>query len=314
MAKLKPDTEQMRLLADAGFQLIPLHGYWETRVKAGKRRELGKAPLDRGWTTQTYCNERVLRDARTSGRNVGVRLRSTDLVVDVDPRAIDGGILAARRKLVELGVDLEVYPTVATGSGGFHIYMSKTGNLIMRDHLPGGWRGIEFKSLGRQVVAPGSIHPNRGTYAFVSNHFDIDDLWLGAPSVPPQLLAAGKRPNPVTRSSTTVGRGTHSPEEIATILGHMDVEDFRDHDTWLRFMMSIHHASDGEAIEEFVEWCEGDPSFVGHGANIRYRWSSLRRHGIGLGTLYMFMKRQGCAHLVDRRPRVVTANEFAGAQ
>lgn len=307
------DTAYMRALIDGGYQLIPLHGHLQTvrsRGSDGKTRQLGKAPRDKRWTTMHYDNESVLQRASASGWNVGVRLRACDLVLDIDPRSIQGGIPAAKRKLRTLGVRLRDYPAVATGSGGYHLYMWKPAGLAMLDHLPDGWKGIEFKTVGRQVVAPGSIHPNGTPYRWADTDFDPDDLWLGAPKAPNRLLKAGRRPKVRQRAGSGEGQGEHPAGEIATILRHLDAEDFREHDRWLNLMMAVHHASAGAACEEFVEWCEGDPLYAGDGEEIRYRWESLRRHGIGLGTLYKFMKEHGCAHLIERRARVVPVDEI----
>ncbi len=316
MANVKINVEQMRPLDAGGYQLIPLHGYRQvarSRNSIGVRRKLGKAPLDKRWTTRPYRNEEVLSGAETSNRNVGVRLRSTDLIVDIDPRSIQGGIPAAKRKLRSLGVRLRDYPAVSTGSGGYHLYMCKPAALPVRDHLPDAWKGIEFKTIGRQVVAPGSIHPNGKPYTWAETDFDPDDLWLGAPTAPANLLRAAKRKIAKPSSFGRDGQGDHPCGEISTILGHMNVEDFRDHGQWLQLMMAVHHASAGQACEEFVNWCEGDPLYATDGEEIRHRWASLRRHGIGLGTLYKFMRDQGCSHLIERRPRVVPHDEFGEA-
>ena len=45
-----------------------------------------EAPLDFNWTTKTYDSRAVLERCIANNRNVGVRLKSDQLVVDVDPR------------------------------------------------------------------------------------------------------------------------------------------------------------------------------------------------------------------------------------
>ncbi|SFS68048.1 Primase C terminal 2 (PriCT-2) [Sulfitobacter marinus] len=294
----KTDPAQMTVLSAAGYTLIALHP-WDAKTKCprtGRLRLRGKSPIHNDWTTRPYRNADALEHARKGG-NVGVRLATSDLVVDVDPRNIDGGQKGKLSALKAIGLNPDHFPTVLTGGGGLHLYMTKPPHLSVVDGLP-DVPGIEFKTFGRQVVAPGSLHPSGKPYLWSSVP---DDLWLGAPGAPEKLLRLIRRPKqPVALSGQ--GIGEHPPEEIAAILAKLDPEDFRDHDKWLQLMMACHHASAGDAKDEFVEWCTADPLYSTDGPEIAYRWDSLRRHGIGLGTLYMFMREAGAAHLIDRRP------------
>lgn len=252
------DLRQLAPLVEAGYTLLPLHR-WNAVTKCArtdKKRLRGKSPIHRNWTTRLFKNEDALVHART-GKNVGVRLTAEDLVVDVDPRHIAGGMKSASKTLRDLGVRVKEFPTVRTGSGGAHIYMRKPAGMPLLDHLP-GHPGIELKSLGRQVVAPGSRHPNGKPYAW---QWGEDELFLGAPAAPDGLLVAAKR---ATRTKRPVGEGVgeHPPTDIANILEHMDPTNFQDHDMWLSLMMACHHASAGEAVEEFVAWSTQDPLFA----------------------------------------------------
>lgn len=291
------DPTQMAVLSEASYSLITLHR-WDAKTKCprtGKLRIRGKSPIDRDWTRRPYRNADALEHAANGG-NVGVRLTPRDLVVDVDPRNLDGGRNAMLPTLKSLGLDPNDFPTVLTGGGGLHLYMAKPASLSVVDCLP-NLPGIEFKTFGRQVVAPGSLHPSGKPYTWSSVP---DDLWLGAPRAPEKLLRViRRRKRQEIRSGQ--GFGEHPPEEIATILAKLDPDDFRDHDRWLQLMMACHHASAGDAKEEFVEWCTADPLYSSDGPEIAYRWDSLNRHGVGLGTLYMFMREVGAAHLIDRR-------------
>ena len=305
---VSPDL--MAPLDDAGYTLISLH-HWDTKAKClrtGKLRIRGKSPIHRDWTKRPYHNADALAHAAKGG-NVGVRLTMRDLVVDVDPRNLDGGRRAMLPTLRRLGVEADDYPTVLTGGVGLHLYMAKPACFSVVDGLR-DYPGIEFKTFGRQVVAPGSIHPSGKPYIWSSV---LDDLWLGAPRAPEKLLRLIRRPKrPVIQSGQ--GIGEHPPEEIATILGKLDPEDFRDHDRWLQLMMACHHASAGAAQVEFVEWCTADPLYSSDGPEIAYRWGSLNRHGVGLGTLYMFMRDAGAAHLIDRRPRFDFPDDLANLE
>jgi hypothetical protein len=304
------DASQLAPLIEAKYQLIPLHR-WDKQVRCprtGKLRERGKSPMHGNWTKLVYRSEDQVGHME-AGQNVGVRLTAHDLVVDVDPRSLEGGRRAMLPMLRSLGVDHDAFPTVRTGGGGLHLYMVKPSKLGVVDGLR-NVPGVEFKTLGRQVVAPGSLHPTGRPYTWSSMQ---DDLWLGAPRAPNELLVRIRRPKMVTKDAGA-GAGEHPPEEIGAILDRLDPEDFRDHDRWLQLMMACHHASAGAASEEFVDWCGRDPLYAGDGTEVAYRWGSLHRHGVGLGTLYMFMREAGIAQMIDRRAHYDFPDDLCNAE
>ena len=51
--------------------------------------------------------------------------------------------------------------TVRTGGGGLHLYLKKPADVLIA-HTLKDYPGLEFKTKGRQVVGPGSIHPETG--------------------------------------------------------------------------------------------------------------------------------------------------------
>ena len=296
-----PQVGPMEPLVQAGFELIPLHRWDKVTVskKSNKTRPRGKSPVSNDWTTRFVDPNQTLKHVKQGG-NAGVRLRASELVIDIDPRNLSNGLKTARKALMKLGVDPKHYPVVKTGSGGMHIYMEKPADVPLLDHLP-GYPGIEFKSRGRQVVAPGSIHPNGTAYTWLERSLGPNGVLLGAPDATESLLKAARR-KPKKRSAVADGLGEHSAEDMAVILASLDPLTFQDHDRWLKLMMACHHASAGAACEEFVEWSIQDPLYADDATEIENRWDSLRRNGIGLGTLYMFMREAGCLHLIQRRP------------
>jgi len=163
MDNTRVNTSELKPYLDAGWQLIPLHSHDYFDEHKGKKRERGKSPLHRNWTRKPYKSRDQVRHMR-GGSNVGVRLRAGDLVIDVDPRNFtalpDGSTDDPLRRLCEdCEMDLSGYPTVETGSGGLHVYMKKPADVSVRDSLK-DYEGVEFKTLGRQVVSAGSLHPS----------------------------------------------------------------------------------------------------------------------------------------------------------
>jgi len=204
-----------------------------------------------------------------AGQNVGVRLRDVDLVIDVDPRHfdVDDPDPFARLK-ADFG--LPDAPFVVTGGGGFHHYYRKPADLVVVDGLD-AYAGVEFKALGRQVVAAGSIHPETG----LPYRLDDDLLAMSlseAPEASTALLdAIGKAP----RSRSNEDGAKVAPEVLAEWLSLIAVENYRDELKWRELMMACHHATGGAAVEEFVAWSTADAGYVNHGKMIRKRWNSL---------------------------------------
>jgi len=291
------DPKQFRLYSN--YPTIPLYrpdAVREIRDKktgATKQVRVGKRPLDKNWTTKQY-NQRpgqVVDRCISDQRNMGVRLRPTDMVMDVDPR--NGGDKGLADLVLELGLDLKKYPRVITGSGGSHYYGTKPAKLLVVDTLK-GYPGVEFKSKGRQVVAAGSVHPDTGKlYSFDPTNPPLDE----APPWPEELLKLIQRP----QRALSVGGGQYSQEQLAIALDALDPEDYQDHDSWLALMMAAHHATGGDGRSEFIEWSISDPKYASDAEIIGRRWDSLhaeRGDGYTYKTLNAALAEAGQSNLI----------------
>lgn len=256
-------------LFSAGYELIPLHA---PDALDRRGRGVGKAPLKPKWRTLPALDLDAAAGHLARGCNVGVRLRDTDLVVDVDPRHFAEGDDPLARLLRDFG--LPECPTVATGGGGFHLYLRKPAGAEVRGSLE-AYPGVEFKSRGRQVVAPGSVHPEtRKLYA-------LDAMALvgfpDAPEAPQKLLGALDVPS----IAWTAEAGTVSPEELSVLLSVLDPAAFPDNATWEPVMMAAHHGTAGAGRDEFIAWSTSDPAFADREWEIGNRWDSLHADGGG---------------------------------
>lgn len=171
----------IRAFIAAGYTLIPLKG---------------KIPTKKNWPTIKPGEY----DERTLPQNYGVALSDTDLVVDIDPRNFADGDNPVKRLLERVGVPLDSF-TVRTGGGGLHIYFRKDRDVPVVNSLK-EYPGIEFKSQGRQVVGPGSVHPTTGkTYEIAhGTPQDVKDA-------PAALLALIQRAKPAAVVSETDAKG-----------------------------------------------------------------------------------------------------------
>lgn len=260
------EPQQLEAYAGTGYELIPLHA---PDAVDHKDRPIGKAPF-RGWRQDSPISVEDARAHMASGQNVGVRLRDIDLILDVDPRNFEDGDDPLARLQKDLAFDAGSYPTVITGSGGKHIYMLKPAEMLLSETLA-AYQGIEFKTLGRQVVAAGSVHPD------AKQPYLWDDDALAVPlgavrQAPPRLLEVAHRSSAIGASG---GGGERTPEELAVMLDALDVTQFRDQTRWLAIMMACHHATAGDGREEFITWSISDPSFSDQASAIAARWNSL---------------------------------------
>jgi hypothetical protein len=242
------------------------------------------------------------------GYNVGVRLRPDQLVIDADPRNYQGADRLAEL-CARFRINMQDFPYVLTGGGGFHIYTTKPTDLRTKEKVA-DFPGIEFKTAGRQVVAAGSVHPDRKL------HYRAQDIFgdlISPPPVPETLLTAIMKDSRTTKSSNS---GPISPEQLATLLSALDPIAYADREQWLKLMMASHHATRGEGIEPFVIWSARDPRFANDEQSVRSTWDSLsadRPEGITAATLYKAVVDAGRSDLVASIPQGTTDEDFEDA-
>jgi len=272
------DPTEMKIYAKEGYTLIPLYKWNSTSTHKNKTRQDGKRPLSNDWTTKPYNNKETIEKSTNDNNNAGVRLTADQLVIDVDPRNSPKDRDTFQELCDAFDLDPTDYPKVNTGSGGFHLYMKKDPKVPVIDTLD-GYEGVEFKTKGRQVVAAGSIHPNGNKYYWddTFEHPGLED----APDAPNQLMTMIKRPTQTNNSGGNGGEYSHL--DIAKMLDVLDPVDFGSNGAnlhgvdWLKLMMACHHASDGEARDEWLEWCSRDPEYADDSWIVGRRWDSLHR-------------------------------------
>ena len=250
----------------AWFKLIPLYAHDAKSKRFGRLMQDGKRPLDKDWTRRKYSSSKTMASAESGNHNVGVRLTDEQLVLDIDPR--NGGEEGFLSLCFDLGLNPDHWPHVITGSGGHHYYLSKPKDVLVVDTLE-SYPGCEFKSKGRQVVAAGSIHPE--THKHYVWDFEGADIEDPLPPCPRNLLNLIRRPDRVADGEG----GTYSTEQIAKCLAVLDPCDFDSNDKWFPLIASVHHASGGEARQEFIDWSTSDERYRKDAYIIGRRWDSF---------------------------------------
>lgn len=133
-----PKEEAILSLHKAGYILIPLKG---------------KVPTLSGW--QKLKVSAIKADHKG---NYGVVLQEEDLVIDIDPRNFPPDRDVLQEFNTKLGIKKYDTYKVKTGGGGLHVYYKKPKDAYIK-HTLEEFPGIEFKTYGRQVVGPFSVHP-----------------------------------------------------------------------------------------------------------------------------------------------------------
>ena len=266
----KPDSSGLEQFIQEGIPVLPLHA--PGRKKVSRRQDgtekvqfRGKTPIHNDWTKKKYKPSKVVEHME-KGYNAGVQIPPEIVVIDVDPRHFDEDDDPLARLAKDYNIELDDAPTVRTGSGGYHIYFTKPADTKVQNGLE-GYNGIEFKSHGRQVVAPGSVHPETGKHYEWAGFAHIADRF----PLPSNLLECIE-----SVSSGTKGEpGEYTPEQIETMLETLDPALFDSNESWEPLMMSVHQASNGQAREEFIAWSTGDPEYSDDAEQIGIRWDSL---------------------------------------
>jgi len=269
-------------------------GYRRVRLDLIPLRTRDKAPADRRWQVRDYDYAATIERARRDGLNLGVRLPADVVVVDVDPRNFAAGRDSLAELVKDVGLNLAAAPHTVTGNldhPGHHYWFRKPAEAVLLDSID-GYPGIEFKSLGRQVVAVGSIHPTGGIYRWSPDSPPLYDM----PELPVKLVEMARRRARPAGASSDAGEVT--PELLAKTLEQLDPSDFGEgqHERWKQLMMACHYASDGEGRQEFIDWCAGDHHYADHEWIVGRRWDSLhvqRDQKITTATLRMFLGEVG---------------------
>lgn len=223
-----------------------------------------KSPPLVQWSKEATTDEAKIRGwwRKWPTANIGIATGPSGLfVVDVDVR--DGKFGAESLDWLEfLYAPLPTTQISRTPSGGRHLFLR--GSAKSRNGKLGD--GLDVKSLGGYVVAPGSCLDNGSRYRWENSDAAIAEApeWLVRLAEPQRAEYAGD-----------AGKGEMEPEQLARILAQIPVEDFRDHDARFNLMCACHHATAGLGREEYVEWSTEDPPYAGHGREISSRWDSL---------------------------------------
>ncbi len=197
---MKTKIDKLKAVADlyydAGFHLTPL---------------IGKRPLLPDWQNTKLSKEQIYKYIE-EGRNLGMLIPPDTVVMDVDTRNFKDDDQPHKRLAEDFNLDYKKTIQIATGSGGFHYIFKKPKNVNLKNELD-EYKGVEFKSAGRQVVIPESIHPiSKRPYKFITKKVS-PKLFNDIPDLPKALIQKlQKNSNSVVKVTDVY---TDSIEDIA---------------------------------------------------------------------------------------------------
>jgi hypothetical protein len=274
-------------------ELQHLDSDWELIPVDDRKRPIDPATgqLKTNWSATTYTADDITTLANTSPhiKAIGVVLGPPSgglLAVDFDgPGAVPTFASIYNRAATEL-------PTTVGWCSG----LPKRGQLAFRvpmEYWPllrgrrrwqiDGKTVLELRWSGHQSVIAGA-HPDTAGYTWLPNrspqHTAVADApeWLLEPlfKTPDEPIAAEYKP------------AAGDADRAIDILTHIKARD--DYDGWLQVGMALHSVDPG-LLTHWVNWSQGSANF--DEAECLAKWSSFKRHGITLGTLYYLAQQDG---------------------
>lgn len=201
-------------------------------------KEKSKAPVESGWTKGPRKTWDEFERSMRPGRNVGVRLGSVSKVGDAFLHVIDVDIKTdsrdekknCYRALKEMLPDISECPRVVSGrgNGSAHFYFLSETVHRGRDLLKTDEWEISLMGEGRQVVLPGSTHPDSGRLYEWKGGQPLDPIEfpvMGVPDAESTALEKDEKKAGFKLSKVDLSELGLKPDQLAMIEGGEGVED-----------------------------------------------------------------------------------------
>ncbi len=172
------DVEQAVLLYRNGLTLFPAAGVFPdgscTCIEGLACEHIGKHPAVSGWQNFQFKGEEHIRLYWQSHPYNNFAINTKDLCVfDVDERK--NGHLAFEDNILPLLSDVKTLE-IETGSGGkSRHYVFRTNNKEIKNSVE-IYKGLDIRTFGGLVIAPGSNHTSGGMYKIIYSGTDKTDV------------------------------------------------------------------------------------------------------------------------------------------
>lgn len=207
----------------------------------------GKTPRTKHGHNDATTDAGKIRDwwSACPDANIGLATGDGLAVVDVDN---PDGLYELEAKHGDLPDTLGA----VTGSGGAHLFFRYDGDELRSKN--GFGRGVDLKADGGYVIAPPSVHPSGGVYAWDT----ADDLPSEVITPLPAWIRAHRQVSPKPQSTAAAGQADLT--RVVEALKHIPSDD---RETWLKVGMAIHHETGGneEGFSLWRLWSMGSEKF-----------------------------------------------------
>ncbi len=320
------DTQHESVLQGPSVRELHEIGYDLHHLKEGK-----KEPIGGGWTTRSPMKLVEIEKGLAGGKNLGMRPGNWSKtpagfvhVIDLDIRA-ETKVQEAFEALRKFLPDFEKHPAVQSGSGGLsrhiHIYLPEPlpiNHLAWSEEYTPVWDAskkgfvdkrcweIDLCGIGKNVVMPGSIHPDTGKQYIWVNPPDIEAIREGR-TLPVQVEPLKKLDlQPQAPPSEPI-----DPQRLGDALTWLDPSKLRYHE-WRNVGMGLHYESGGAefGFELYNKWSALDPrpdpkeGYPGE-SGLRTIWRSFRKRPkrpITGATILSMARSAEIAHLIATFP------------
>jgi putative DNA primase/helicase len=186
-------THPALALAALGMRVFPAHTVHKGRCSCNSTQcqNPGKHPRFGGWQTEATTDPAQIRRWRSTLPQANWGYAVDGAVLDVDPR--NGGDESVMQLQRDHGPLPDTWRSL-TGGGGEHHYFTLPEGVTVKSGPLAGYPGLDIKTVGSLVIAPGSVHASGRRYEWDGAAHPEDIPRAGAPA---WLIELARRPHAV---------------------------------------------------------------------------------------------------------------------
>ena len=246
----------LQILDEEGVNVVQLNKYNAVNEKG---QPCAKVPLE----SIKHC-KKPTKEAHfhiKTKHNYAFKLNKNVVVFDVDDE----------EKYKQFISSWGVLPKTLTvkSPNGYHYYFKTNKNLRkLKNGDIDGYKGLEFKT-GERVTVTGPKSKNHKGVEYTIEHCPP----TGLATLPEKI----HKHYQVSEAVIDCRERSQSIKclELEDLLKGLDPLGYRGYTAWFKLMCSCHHATKGEGLKEWLDWCERDEYYKGERNLIEQQWLAL---------------------------------------